>query len=85
MQHLLNKSKSHNAVFILIARRVIPSPLNPLNLLNPLNPLNPGRSAAPLRYLPLGPKGRRPLKYNLPAQPAAQPRPFFYLPLRGPL
>jgi hypothetical protein len=38
MQHLLNKSKSRNAVFILIARRAIPSPLNPLNLLNPLNP-----------------------------------------------
>ena len=38
MQHLLNKSKSRNAVFILIARKAIPSPLNPLNLLNPLNP-----------------------------------------------
>ena len=38
MQHLLNKSKFRNAVFILIARRAVPSPLNPLNLLNPLNP-----------------------------------------------
>ena len=76
MQHLLNKSKSRNAVFILIARRAIPSPLNPLNLLNPLNP-HARKGVSNGDTTTLGPKGRRPLKHNLPTQPAAQPRPFF--------
>ena len=40
MQRWRHKRKSRNAVFILIARRAIPHPLNPLNLLNPLNPFS---------------------------------------------
>ena len=40
--------QAHNADFIFIVRRAIPSPLNPLN---PLNLLNPGPKGAPVTFL----------------------------------